>query len=140
MAKCKRCGRTGFFLKVNSGSFCSLCAETIDYEKFKEKDWANYLEEKDVEKQKHEAEIQKLKDMKKVLIEGLKEPTLAYDKIFQKAKADALSESTQAVEKLEKQKTTLIQDIMYVTLRTGQTVENQRFVRAFVIDLLLTRG
>lgn len=124
MAKCKRCGRSGFFLNVNSSSFCSLCAETIAYEKFKEKDWANYLEEKDTEKQKHESEIQKLKDMKKVLIEGLKEPTLAYDKIFQKAKADALSESTQAIEKLEKQKTTLIQDIMDLKTTLSNTQEN----------------
>lgn len=117
MAKCKRCGKHGFFLKVNSEGICQDCLRLAD-----------------IERQVGEAES-KLS----TLNEQLSDQQKLYDEISDKAKSDALkqveSELAQKQEMIAQKDTQI--DVQSSTLNTlrEEIEKGEKMLRQQLIEL-----
>lgn len=81
MAKCKRCGRSGFFLKLTDG-LCQNCRATVQMEQ----------EQAEI-KAKAEEELAALKKQQDDLCQELADQNALYQKIEAEAKAQAMKEA-----------------------------------------------
>ncbi len=92
MGKCKKCGKKGLFLKLNTDGLCGKC-EIMELEEKK-----RVLEPK-IESLKEEA-----KAIKEKIEQQTKQYTETYEKLREKAEATALNNQKEQIEKLEKER------------------------------------